>query len=137
MKTTFLKSAVVCTVLFCITALLISCSKDEISQTGNKALLTAGKWQLISAIRTTDAGGGVTIDGAAKVISFTSGGHYRVYDDNGSVVHDVTYSFDDKNSITFDGVTYDMTTINSTNLTLVSQDQSGKTADTYNYKRKL
>lgn len=115
----------------------MACSKDEISQTGNKALLTAGKWQLISAIRTTGGGGGVTIDGAAQVISFTSAGHYRIYDDNGSVVHDVTYTFDDKNTISFEGVTYDMTTINSANLTLVNTDTQAGTVDTYNYKRKL
>lgn len=137
MKNTFFKSAAVCAVLLCITGILMSCSKDEISQTGNKALLTAGKWQLISAIRTTDEGGGVTIEGAAEVISFTSGGHYRIYDDNGSVVHDVNYSFDDKNTISFDGVTFDMTTINSTNLTLVNKDTVAGTTDTYNYKRKL
>jgi|GEM_PF-4486298 len=137
MKNTIFKGAAIAAVLFCITSLLISCSKDEISQTGNKALLTAGKWELISATRTKEDGSGVTIDGAAKVIAFTSAGHYRVYDDNGSVVHDVNYSFDDKNTITFDGATYDMTTINSTNLSLVSSDSTLGTTDTYNYKRKL
>jgi len=137
MKNTFFKCATAAALFLCLAAIFCSCSKDEISQTGNKALLTAGKWELISAIRTSEGGSGVTIDNAPVVISFTSAGHYRIYDDNGSVVHDVTYTFDDKNTISFDGVTYDMTTINSTNLTLVHTDASTNIIDTYNYKRKL
>ncbi|GAB3363823.1 hypothetical protein GCM10027566_32660 [Arachidicoccus ginsenosidivorans] len=137
MKNTFLKCVAAVAVLLCMSAIFCSCSKDEISQTGNKALLTAGKWELISATRTIEGGGGVTIDDAPAVISFTSAGHYRIYDDNGSVIHDVTYTFDDKNTISFDGVTFDMTTINSTNLTLVHTDATTNIIDTYNYKRKL
>ena len=137
MKNTFFKCAAAAVVLLCMSAIFGACSKDEISQTGNKALLTAGKWELISATRTDAGGSGVTIDDAPMVISFTSAGHYRIYDDNSSVIDDVTYTFDDKNTISFDGITYDMTTINSTNLTLVHTDASSNIIETYNYKRKL
>ncbi|HTN35447.1 MAG TPA: hypothetical protein VL053_00145 [Arachidicoccus sp.] len=137
MKSTFFKKISLITfMLIGVIFFMTSCSKDDVNRAGNKALLTAGKWELISATRTVDGQAGVTID-APAIISFTSANHYRVYDDQGSVTHDVPFTFDDKNTISFDGITYDLTTINSSNLTLVYTHADNVTVDTFNYKRKL
>lgn len=137
MKNTFLKLGIFSLMIAGVWMAFASCSKDEISQKGNKALLTAGKWQLISAVRTVSGGTGMTIEDAPPMISFTSANHYRIYDEGGSVIHDVDYTFDDKNTITFDGDTYDLTAINSSNMTMVHTSDDDITVDTYNYKRKL
>lgn len=136
MKNTFLRTGIFALLILGVWMAFGSCSKDDISQAGNKALLTAGKWKLVSADRTVSGEGGVTID-APAVISFTGANHYRIYDDAGSVIHDVPYTFDDKNTISFDGITYDLTTINSSNMTMVYTHDDNITVDTYNYSRKL
>lgn len=130
-----LKTAIVASV--CVGSLFSACSKSDVQQTGNKVLLTSGKWQLISATSSVNGAAGVQIQNAPAIISFTSNNRYRIYGTDGGVVHDVAYTFDDKNTISFDGNTFDMTTINQSNLTLMNHHADSITVDTYNYTRML